>query len=109
MNRLIKKLISAVAISAIAFSSWAISLADAKQQGLVGETANGYLAAVKSNSEVSSLVKSVNEKRKKIYLALAKKNKITVEQVGVLAGKKAIAKTQSGHMVKNSAGKWVKK
>ena len=40
---------------------------------------------------------------------LARKNKITMQQVTALAGEKALAKTQSGHFIKNASGQWVKK
>lgn len=109
MNNLIKKLVSVVIVSTIAFSSWAISLSDAKKQGLVGEMPNGYLGIVVKSSATQSLVNTVNSKRKTLYLNLARKNKITMDQVTALAGQKAIAKTQSGHFIKNAAGKWVKK
>lgn len=108
-NKLIKKLTCAVLVSTIAFSAWAISLSDAKSKGLVGEMPNGYLGVVVQSAEAKSLVASVNAKRKSIYMNLARKNKITMQQVTVLAGKKALAKTQSGHFIKNASGKWVKK
>jgi len=109
MNNFIKRSACALLISAMAFSAWAISLSDAKQQGLVGEMPNGYLGMVVDNAEAKNLVASVNKKRKSIYIKLARKNKITMQQVTVLAGKKSLAKTQSGHLIKNAAGQWVKK
>jgi hypothetical protein len=113
MKQLIKhsmKKISLVLVaSSLAFSVWAMSLEQAKKQGLVGELPNGYLGAVVSNSDVNSLVDKVNIRRKDIYLKLARKNNLTMEQVTKLAGEKALAKTQSGHLIKNAAGKWVKK
>jgi len=108
-NSVIKKLTCALLVSTMAFSAWAISLGDAKQQGLVGEMPNGYLGVVIDNAEAKSLVISVNKKRKSIYMNLARKNKITMQQVTALAGKKALAKTQSGHLIKNASGQWVKK
>ncbi len=108
-NNVIKKLTCALLVSVMAFSAWAISLGDAKQQGLVGEMPNGYLGVVVDNAEAKSLVTSVNKKRKSIYMNLARKNKITMQQVTALAGKKALAKTQSGHLIKNASGQWVKK
>jgi len=108
-NKFIKKLTCALLASTMAFSAWAISLGDAKQQGLVGEMQNGYLGVVVDSAETKSLVSSVNEKRKNIYINLARKNKITMQQVTTLAGKKAFAKTQSGHFIKNASGQWVKK
>jgi uncharacterized protein YdbL (DUF1318 family) len=113
MNKLIKHSIKKVSLAVVAcsfaFSAWAISLEQAKQQGLVGEMPNGDLGVVVASSEVSSLVDMVNKKRKEIYLNLARKNKITVQQVTKLAGEKALAKTQSGHLIKNASGQWVKK
>jgi len=104
------KLISLAFIaSTFAFSAWAISLEQAKQQGLVGEMPNGYLGVVVASSEVNSLVGMVNKKRKDIYLNLARKNKITMQQVTKLAGEKSLAKTQTGHLIKNASGQWVKK
>ena len=108
-NRFIKKLSCALLVSTIAFSAWAISLGDAKQQGLVGEMQNGYLGVVVDSPEVKSLVATVNEKRKSIYINLARENKLTMQQVTALAGEKAIAKTQSGHFIKDASGQWVKK
>lgn len=108
-NKLIKKLTCALLVSTMAFSAWAISLSDAKKQGLVGEMPNGYLGVVVDSAEAKSLVASVNKKRKSIYMNLARKNKITMQQVTALAGEKALAKTQSGHFIKNAAGQWVKK
>lgn len=105
----IKKVSLVLIATTMAFSAWAISLEQAKQQGLVGEMPNGFLGVVVASAEVSSLVDMVNKKRKDIYLNLARKNKITMQQVTKLAGEKSIAKTQSGHLIKNSAGQWVKK
>jgi len=113
MNELVKKAVKktslAAAVLAITFSAWAMSLEQAKQQGLVGEMLNGYLGVVVASSEVNSLVKSVNKKRKDIYLNLARKNNINMKQVSVLAGKKAINKTQAGNIIQNPSGQWVKK
>ncbi len=109
LKRLIKKVSLVLVASTMAFSAWAISIDQAKQQGLVGEMPNGYLGVVVASSEASSLVEMVNKKRKDIYLNLARKNKITMQQMTKLAGEKAIGKTQSGHFIKNASGQWVKK
>lgn len=109
INTLIKKLALAIVVSTMAFSVWAMSLSEAKQQGLVGEMPNGYLGLVVNNAEAKGLVDSINAKRKSIYIELARKNNITLEQVTVLAGKKAITKTKTGHFIQNASGQWVKK
>lgn len=98
-------LVSAVCMS---FSSWAISLDDAKNQGLVGEDSSGYLGLVVQNAEAKAVVDDINTKRKAQYLKLAKKNNLSLSQVEALAAAKTIEKTQSGHYVEVN-GNWVKK
>lgn len=108
-SKWLKKLTCVTLVASLSFSVWAISLDDAKQQGLVGEMANGYLGVVVASADANSLVASINEKRKSIYLDLARKNKITMQQVTALAGEKAFTKTQPGHYIQNASGQWVKK
>ncbi|MBE0360432.1 YdbL family protein [Pseudoalteromonas aliena] len=98
-------LVSAVCMS---FSAWAISLDDAKNQGLVGEDSSGYLGLVIQNAEAKAVVDDINAKRKAQYLKLAKKNNLSLSQVEALAAAKTIEKTQSGHYVEVN-GNWVKK
>ncbi|MGO3422972.1 MAG: YdbL family protein [Pseudoalteromonas distincta] len=98
-------LVSAVCMS---FSAWAISLDDAKNQGLVGENSSGYLGLVVQNAEAKAVVDDINAKRKAQYLKLAKKNNLSLSQVEALAAAKTIEKTQSGHYVEVN-GNWVKK
>lgn len=109
MKTLSKKIGLAIITLSLTFSAWAISLEEAKQQNLVGEMPNGYLGAVVANKDIDSLVNTINEKRKSIYINLARKNSLTMQQVTALAGEKAIAKTQSGHMIQNPNGQWIKK
>ena len=95
----------------LAFSSsvWAIDLQSAKNQGLVGETTSGYLAAVKSPSpEVSALIESINAKRKQKFKDIAARNNTSLEAVEQLAGKKAIEKSAPGSYVK-VGGSWKQK
>ena len=90
---------------------WAISLQDAKAQGLVGEQPNGYLGLVKANAgaDVKAMMNDVNEQRKKEYQAIARRNNTELKVVEALAGKKAIDRTPPGQYVKLPSGQWVKK
>jgi len=109
MNRLIKYTALYIVLLSMSFSVFALTLQDAKKQGMVGEMSDGYLGAIKNNSEVTNLVSAVNKKRKELYISLARKNKITLAQVAALAGKKAIQKTSTGNFIQNDKGQWVKK
>ena len=109
VHRIYKKLSLLVVAICMSFSASAISLDQAKQRGLVGEMPDGYLGVVVANNDVNTLVATVNKKRKDIYINLARKNKITLQQISQLAGDKSIAKTKVGHFIKNASGQWVKK
>ena len=93
----------------IAQPAYSIDLQTAKNQGLVGETTSGYLAAVKSPSpEVSALIESINAKRKQKFKDIAARNNTSLEAVEQLAGKKAIEKSAPGSYVK-VGGSWQQK
>lgn len=90
--------------------TWAIGLDEAKTQGLVGETMEGYVAVVESSAsaEVQAMVEEVNEKRRAEYERIAEQHGITLEQVEALAAKKAIEKTRAGGWVRVN-GTWRQK
>jgi uncharacterized protein YdbL (DUF1318 family) len=89
--------------------AYSVDLQTAKSQGLVGETPEGYLSAVKSPSaETKALIESVNLKRKQKYQEIAARNKTSLQTVEQLAGKKAIEKSKPGSYIKQG-GSWQKK
>lgn len=91
--------------------SWAISLQDAKAQGMVGEQPNGYLGLVSANApaDAKAMMNNINAQRKKEYLAIAHRNRTKLNVVEALAGKKAIERTPSGQYVRLPSGQWTKK
>ena len=86
----------------------ALDLGEAKDRGLVGETATGYVAVVKPSAEVDALVADINKRRKAQYQKIADENKISREAVEARAGQVAIEKTPAGQMVDPGSG-WQKK
>lgn len=79
----------------------AMDLQDAKNDGLVGETAGGYLAPIRSATpEVTQLVKDINNERRKLYEKIAQENGTPLQTVEQLAGKKAMEKSKPGHYIK---------
>ncbi|AQS36695.1 hypothetical protein Sps_01529 [Shewanella psychrophila] len=93
----------------LSLNAFAISLHDAKSQGLVGEQTNGYLGIVKSSPDASALAKQVNAKRKSHYQKIAKKNGISVAEVSKMAAEKAMKATKKGQFIQSKSGKWIKK
>jgi uncharacterized protein YdbL (DUF1318 family) len=91
---------------------FAIGLDEAKDNGLVGEKDNGYLGLVviqnNTQNETQLLIDDINTKRKAVYIELALKNGITLQQLEKLAAAKAYEKTSSGHYLWMN-GQWTKK
>jgi uncharacterized protein len=97
----------------VAFSSmvWAQSLDQAKAQGLVGEKVDGYIAAVTANPspEIQALIQSTNQGRRQAYEELARRNNITVEQVGIVSAEKLQANARPGEFIQTPSGQWQQK
>ena len=85
---------------------WAITLEEAKTQGIVGEQPNGYLGVVQpgASAEVQALVNDVNQKRRHMYEDIARRNSTKLEAVEMLAGKTAIDNTQTWKLHSESIG-----
>jgi uncharacterized protein len=90
---------------------WAQSLDQAKAQGLVGEKVDGFIAAVTANPspEVQALIQTTNEGRRQAYADLARRNNITVEEVGILSAEKLHANAKSGEYIQSPNGQWRQK
>jgi hypothetical protein len=90
--------------------AWAADLDQAKRDGLVGETLEGYLDVVDAAApaDVKVLVEEVNAKRRAEYERIAAANGIDIEEVEALAAKKAIDKTRPGGWIRVN-GTWRQK
>jgi len=91
--------------------SFALTLQEAKNEGLVGEQRNGYVGLVVESApaDVVAMVRDVNNQRRELYQQIARQNSISVEQVAALAFEKAVEATPTGQYLQNASGAWVKK
>lgn len=101
-------LLLSVGLSSLAL---AVTLDEAKAQGLVGEQMDGYIGAVVPNpsAEVRALITTTNDGRGKVYADLAQRNSITIEAVGILSAEKLRASAASGEYVQLESGQWQRK
>ena len=107
MNRILYSLLFGFIL--FAAPAQALDLHSAKAQGLVGETATGYLAPVQGgDGAVQALVNDINAKRKAHYEGIAASNNTPLQNVEQLAGKKAMEKTPAGQFINDGSG-WKKK
>ncbi|MBK4771693.1 MAG: DUF1318 domain-containing protein [Pantoea sp. Morm] len=90
-------------------SAWALTLDQARQQGRVGETLSGYIAARQQDDETQALVKRINDGRSQQYQRVAQQNNLTTAEVARIAGEKLVNRAGSGEYVRGINGQWVQK
>ncbi|ADU69337.1 YdbL family protein [Pantoea sp. At-9b] len=90
-------------------SAWALTLDQARQQGRVGETLSGYIAARQQDSETLALVKRINEGRSQQYQRVAQQNNLTTGEVARIAGEKLVDRAGTGEYVQGINGQWLRK
>ncbi|WP_299204238.1 YdbL family protein [uncultured Amphritea sp.] len=90
-------------------AAWAISLDDAKSQGLVGEQMNGYLGEVVISPEVKALVKSINSKRREAYAETARNAGVDINIIELRIGERLIQRAPAGQYIQAPNGQWSKK
>ncbi|QMM78425.1 YdbL family protein [Escherichia coli] len=96
-------------IGLMSSSAMALTLNEARSQGRVGETLNGYLVALETYAETQALVRDINEARNRSYQQLAKQNNVSTDEIAKLAGQKLVARAKPGEYVQGINGKWLRK
>lgn len=105
------KRISAALLLALAMTqpAWALTLDEARQAGLAGETLSGYLAARSQDSETLALVQRINAGRKQEYQRLAEQNNLSTADIASIAGQKLVGRAAAGEYVRGINGQWLRK
>lgn len=93
----------------LASPAFALDLSQARDAGSVGETAQGYVAAVRPSSEVDALVADVNMQRKKEYARISKENGEAIDVVARVAAEQIISNLEAGHLYQALDGSWKKR
>lgn len=93
----------------LAPSAWALTLDEARQQGRVGETLSGYIAARQQDQETLALVSRINAGRAEQYQRVAQQNRLTAHDVARIAGEKLVARAPAGEYVRGINGQWLQK
>ncbi|MCZ4058460.1 YdbL family protein [Pantoea sp. LMR881] len=88
---------------------WALTLDDARQQGRVGETLSGYLAARQQDNDTLKLVKRINAGRAAQYQRVAQQNNLATSVVAAIAGQKLVSRAGPGEYVRGINGQWLQK
>jgi hypothetical protein len=89
----------------------ALSLDDAKSQGLVGERSTGYLGIVTGSpsAEVKQMVNDINAKRRSLYQQKAQKAGVSAEIMELRTGERLQQMAPAGEYIQDANGRWVRK
>ena len=87
----------------------AMDLQQAREQHLVAERLDGYVAAVKPSSDVDAMVKEVNERRREEYSKISASNGQSTAVVGKVAAEKIIQGLKPGTLYQGTDGSWKKR
>lgn len=98
---------TALVLPLLAGPATAQSLDQLRASGKVGERYDGF--AVARDSSAAGLVKQVNAKRRAIYEQQAAKQKITLEQVGMVYANSIVQQVPDGTWILTADGKWRQK
>lgn len=106
----IRTLVSVMAWTLLAAApAFAMDLQSARANGSVGETPQGYIAAVKPSAEVNALVAEVNAKRRQEYNRISAANGQSVAVVGTIAAEQIINNLAPGSLYQAADGIWKKR
>jgi uncharacterized protein YdbL (DUF1318 family) len=97
--------------SLFAGPAFALSLNEAKAQGLVGERVDGFVGIVVADppADVRQLVEQVNRQRREKYDEVAKQRGVPLDAVAKITGEKQLERTPAGHYVAGADGRWRRK
>ncbi len=92
------------------FSVYALTVDEAKEHGIIGETLSGYLAVVDQNDkDAVKLTDKINHERDLKYSEIAQRNNLKTKDVARIAGQKLVERASSGEYVRGINGQWLKK
>jgi uncharacterized protein YdbL (DUF1318 family) len=95
----------------LAGPAFALSLDEAKAQGLVGERVDGFVGIVTADppADVRQLVDQVNRQRREKYDEVAKQRGVPLDAVAKITGEKQMERTPAGQYVAGADGQWRRK
>lgn len=106
----LKSLLIATTLLLTSQLSLALTLDEARSQGLLGENTRGYVELTpRGKSDAEALMTEINSQRKARYLEIATKQKTELTAIEKIAGEKIIEKLNAGEFYKDSNGTWHKR
>jgi|CEGF01.1.fsa_nt_gi uncharacterized protein YdbL (DUF1318 family) len=106
-----KRVIWIMVLLLASLPAWALSLEQAKTQGLIGEQLNGYVGIVTASpsAELHSLVTDINQQRRALYQQSAQEASVTLEVFEIRAGQRLQGRAKTGEYLQDQNGQWRRK
>ena len=101
--------VAAILVSLPGRPAVALTLGEARAQGLVGELPNGYIATRRNGPGVTGLVESVNRQRRQRYRQISAETNAPMAAVEQQAGQALIRRLPSGGWYMNPQNQWVQR
>lgn len=106
----IKTLFVAAALLVASQLSFALTLDEARDKGMLGENASGYVELTpRGDASAQAVMDEINSKRKAKYQSIAKQQNTGLANIEKIAGEKITGKLPAGQFYKDASGKWNKK
>lgn len=111
MYLLPQRMIWVLLLALLSMPVFAMSLDQAKTQGLVGEQLNGYVGIVTSSPSpaLRSMVSEINQQRQALYQRSAQEASVTLEVFEARAGQRLQERAKPGEFIQDSNGQWRRK
>lgn len=84
-------------------------IVELKAKGIIGENNKGYLEFPGKKREKEEVVDAENEDRKKVYTAIAEKEKVSIDYVGQRRALQIAEIAKRGEWLQGKDGRWYKK
>ena len=85
------------------------AIIELKSKGIVGEDNSGYLQFIGGKREKEAVIQAENQDREKVYSVIAKKEGVSVNQVGQRRATQIAEKAKKGEWLQGQGGKWYQK
>lgn len=106
----VKSLFVAAALLVASQLSFALTLDEARDKGMLGENASGYVELTpRGDASAQAVMDDINSKRKAKYQSIAKQQNTSLGNIEKIAGEKITSKLPAGQFYKDASGKWNKK
>ncbi len=110
-SRVVGRVVAGLLLSLAGTAATALTLGEAKEQGLLGETNGGYVASpgATASGEVRALADQINKARREAYARSATEAGVSRDVIEARMAQRLFDRADSGDYVQDAQGAWIRK